>query len=85
LSKKFDGVVDQVAEHISNYEKSVTESIKALKAPAEKLSFPTERKLIAKRDFVIKQNEFYLEIKTGDDLSEVPKLYLENLKTEQVI
>ncbi len=39
----------------------------------------------AKRDFVISHNEHQIVIKKGDDLSEVPKLFFENLKTEQVI
>ena len=40
---------------------------------------------IALKDFVVSQNDFYLEIKEGDDLSEVPEMYLQNLKTEKVI
>lgn len=40
---------------------------------------------IAKRDFVIHQNEFHFEIKEGDDLSEIPERFHQNLKTEQVI
>lgn len=43
------------------------------------------RTLKAKRDFVIVQNNFRLEIKKGDDLSNVPKCFIENLKTEGVI
>ena len=43
-------------------------------------------KLIAKRDFVISQNDFYLEIKKGDDLAEsVPPAFYPNLKTENVL
>ena len=61
-------------EHVAAYEKSVTETVERAKT-----------KLIAKRDFVIHQNEIHIEIKTGDDLSNVPKLFLENLKTEKVI
>ena len=56
------------------YEKSVTESISSMK-----------RRVIAKRDFVIHQNEIHIVIKAGDDLSHVPEKYLENLKTEAVI
>ena len=56
------------------YEKSVTESISSMK-----------RRVIAKRDFVIHQNDIHIVIKAGDDLSSVPEKYLENLKTEAVI
>lgn len=41
--------------------------------------------LTAKRDFVISQNEYFRKIKTGDDLSDVPEMFLQNLKTEKVI
>ena len=40
---------------------------------------------IAKKDFVIHHNEFHLVIKKGDDLKDVPKIYLPNLKTEGVL
>jgi len=56
------------------YEKSVTEMIRSAKG-----------RLVAKRDFVIHQNEVHIVIKAGDDLSSVPEKYLENLKTEAVI
>lgn len=41
--------------------------------------------MIAKKDFVITHNDYRREIKTGDDLSDVPPIYLENLKTEGVL
>lgn len=43
--------------------------------------------LIAKRDFVIHQNEVHIEIKAGQDLAdlEIPERFFENLKTEGVI
>lgn len=41
--------------------------------------------LIAKKDFSIHHNEYHREIKKGDDLSDVPELYLDNLRTEGVI
>jgi len=44
-----------------------------------------EKTLIAKRDFVIFQNDFRADIKKGDDLSEIPEIYHQNLKTEGVI
>ncbi len=36
------------------------------------------------RDFVIKMNEFYYDIKEGEEI-EVHKMFLPNLKTEKVI
>lgn len=42
-------------------------------------------KIIAKKDFIIKHNEFELNIKKGDDLSKVPSKFIANLKTEKVI
>lgn len=40
---------------------------------------------VALKDFIIFHNEFRADIKTGDDLSKIPELYRENLKTEGVI
>ena len=42
------------------------------------------KKLIAKKDHLIVQNEVRIEIKKGDEV-EVPKRFLEVLKTEKVI
>lgn len=42
-------------------------------------------KFTAKRDFVLSHNGYYKEIKAGDDVSDVPPAYHENLKTEKVI
>ena len=36
------------------------------------------------KDFVIKQNDFYYEIKKGESI-EIDKRFLPNLKTEKVI
>lgn len=44
-----------------------------------------ESRLIAKKDFVICHNDYFKEIKKGDDISDVPPIYIENLKTENVI
>lgn len=41
--------------------------------------------LIAKKDFVIQHNDYTKKIKAGDDISDVPATYHENLKTEKVI
>lgn len=45
------------------------------------------KKIIAKRDFVIHQNDHHYEIKKGDDIVKlkVPQVFFENLKTEKVI
>lgn len=51
---------------------------------AQDLQEKTE-KLLAKKDFEIHHNEYHRMIKTGDDISDVPELYLENLKTEGVL
>jgi len=39
----------------------------------------------AKKDFEIHHNDYHLVIKSGDDLCEVPEMYLQNLKTEGVL
>jgi hypothetical protein len=46
-----------------------------------------KNEMIAKRDFLIVQNDVRIEIKEGDDLSvmNIPAEYMENLKTEGVI
>ena len=46
-----------------------------------------EKKLIAKRDFLICQNEFLFKIEKGDDIKElkIPEQFIQNLKTENVI
>lgn len=41
--------------------------------------------IFAKKDFIIHQNEIHIEIKKGDDLSDIPDKFLENLKTEGVM
>lgn len=41
--------------------------------------------LIALRDFVICQNAYLREIKKGDDVSDVPEMYHQNLIAEGVI
>lgn len=46
---------------------------------------PRPSSLVAKRDFVICHNDYCRAIKEGDDLSDVPEMYLENLKTEGVL
>lgn len=43
-------------------------------------------KMVAKKNFVICQNDFYLEIKQGDKIDQKKcKKFIENLKTEKVI
>jgi hypothetical protein len=53
-------------------------------ATAEK---KVQKKIIAKRDFVIHQNDVHIEIKEGDDINElnIPERFIVNLKTEKVI
>lgn len=46
---------------------------------------PPAGEMTAKRDFIIVQNEYRADIKKGDDLSDVPEKYHQNLKTEGVI
>lgn len=41
--------------------------------------------MIAAKDFIIAHNEYFKEIKVGDDLSGVPQMFWENLKTEGVL
>lgn len=45
------------------------------------------KKIIAKKDFVICQNEHYYEIKKGDNITElnIPSRFYENLTTENII
>lgn len=52
------------------------------KAPTQK---PAEKARIAKKDFVICQNQYRREIRSGEDISDVPEVYLPNLKTEGVL
>lgn len=39
---------------------------------------------IALRDHVILQNEYYFEIKEGDDLTHIPDRFYQTLKTEKL-
>jgi hypothetical protein len=41
--------------------------------------------ILARKAFVIRHNEYERVIFPGEDLSDVPEIYLENLKTENVI
>jgi len=47
----------------------------------------SNEKLIAKRDFLIEQNDVFIEIKEGDDLEaiKIPERFFANLQTENVI
>lgn len=57
---------------------------KEVKKPESK-SFFESKKLVAKKDFKIVHNEYVRDIKVGDDLSDVPEMYIQNLKSEQII
>lgn len=52
---------------------------------SEEVACESESMLIAKKAFIIRHNDYYREIKPGDDLSDIPELYHENLKTEGVL
>lgn len=39
----------------------------------------------AKKDHLIVQNQYHFDIKKGDDLSEIPNIFYDTLKTEKVI
>lgn len=52
----------------------------------EKVEMPMrEEKLAAKKDFVLLQNDVHIIIKAGDNLTGIPKRFMENLKAEGVI
>lgn len=55
-----------------------------LKKEGTKKKEPASNKIIPKKDFTIKQNKILIELKKGEEI-EVPKEFLENLKTEKVI
>lgn len=42
-------------------------------------------RLLARKAFVIRHNGYERVIFQGEDLSDVPEIYLDNLKTEKVI
>lgn len=42
-------------------------------------------KIVAKKDFKIVQNEYERNIVKGEDISDVPERYWQNLKTEGVL
>lgn len=52
---------------------------------SEKKSEQKKSGLIALKDFKIVHNEHCIEIKEGDDLSRVPEMFLQNLRTEGVL
>jgi len=49
------------------------------------VSYQRSSEMIAKKYFKILQNEFEKEIFPGDDLSDIPERFLENLKTEGIL
>jgi hypothetical protein len=47
---------------------------------------PKEKELLkAKKDFIIKQNEYMRVIRAGESIADIPEVYHANLKTEGVI
>lgn len=53
--------------------------------PKEEFFKPKVTKLLANKTFKIVHNNYVREIKEGDDLSDIPEMYLENLRTEGII
>ena len=51
----------------------------------EQFEVEKEKRITAKRDHLIVQNDFRFDIKKGDDLSEIPERFYETLKTEKII
>lgn len=64
-----------------------------MKWKEEKAKYEAESKKVerfvanfkAKKNFTISQNDYHREIKAGEDVSDVPVQYHENLKTEGII
>ena len=56
--------------------------VKETKEKAE--SKKSTQKIMPLKDFVVKHNGFYYEIKKGEEI-EVEKVFIPNLKTEKVI
>lgn len=44
-----------------------------------------KEQMIAKKDFKIVHNNYVRDVKVGDDLSDIPLMYVSNLKAENVI
>ncbi len=61
---------------------SENKKAKAEKAPEE---VKAKAALVAKKDFEIHQNDYHLVIKAGDNISDVPEIYIPNLKSEGVL
>ena len=59
--------------------------IKKKVSDKEKSEEKSSSSVRAKKDFVISFNDYHREIKEGDDLSDVPEMFIQNLKTENVI
>ena len=50
-----------------------------------KFSDSEDKEMTAKKDFAIHHNDYHRVIKKGDDLSDVPEMFHQNLMTESVI
>ncbi len=53
--------------------------------PREPIPEPAQSRLIAKKDFEICHNDVLIKIKAGDDVSQVPEMFHQNLRTEGII
>jgi hypothetical protein len=62
----------------------MSQELKPAKKPSESAA-PAKKPLRAKKAFLIQQNEYSRKISVGEDLSDVPAKYHQNLKTEGVI
>ena len=62
--------------------KNQSESVDQVEAIAECVE---PERLVAKKDFEIFHNGYHRKIAAGEDISDVPKLYHQNLKTEGVL
>lgn len=70
-----------------NKEKKIpSQEFENVQSPSnEDLAPSSSGQLIALKDFEIHHNEYHRQIKKGDDLSDVPAQYHQNLKTEGVL
>jgi hypothetical protein len=58
---------------------------KKKKPSAEAKTADVSSSLVARKSFVICQNDYLRTIQPGDDLSDVPERFIPNLKTEGVL
>lgn len=54
-------------------------------APVDSMIGKMLGRQVAKKDFKLVHNNYIRDIKEGDDLSDVPEMYKQNLKSENVL